>query len=115
MQKFLKETATAATFISLTLGLIAFFNPATASAEPMYLLKSDNIKRAAEDSARIQKVGFDEKGNLTVRSGNMSVVLICNPPGSENEHLSGKPPVIMAMSHELPEITGVGVKISLAF
>jgi hypothetical protein len=45
----------------------------------------------------------------------MSVVLIYNPPGSESEHLSGKTPVIMAMSHELPEITGVGVKISLAF
>lgn len=95
--------------------LFAIHIPQTADAEPMYLLKSDNIKKAAENTIKVSTLGFDDKGNLTIRNGNLSVVLIYNPSGSENEAISNKTPVVMAMNREPPEMTGIGVKLSLTF
>ena len=98
------------------IAVIVCFSPQPVKAESLLLLKSDNIKKTTEDTYKISTLGFDDKGNLTIRKGNLTVVLIYNPPsGSDNENLTGKTPVQMAMNHENPEITGIGVRFSYAF
>jgi hypothetical protein len=102
-------------FSLLFLTIIACLSSRSANAESLLLLKSENIKKSSDESYKLSTLGFDDKGNLTIRKGNLTVVLIYNPPSSENENLINKNTVQMVMNHENPEISGIGVKLSYAF
>jgi|GEM_PF-5248173 len=102
-------------FSLLFLTIFVCLSSRSANAESLLLLKSEKIHKSSDDSYKLSTLGFDDKGNLTIRKGNLTVVLIYNPPSSENENLINKNTVQMVMNHENPEITGFGVKLSYAF